>query len=141
MHTTMTVNKKTTYLRLVMQVFALLLLTMPFIALPDVQPAYAQPAAPPAGPPAGPPSGPPASPTAPRRTTLVNPLGTSSISILVGRAINGFLALSGSFALLMFVYGSFTWVTSGGSTVGRLLRMSSFVVGKIGHLARLLRPV
>lgn len=53
--------------------------------------------------------------TAVRRTSLTNPLGTSSITVLVGRAVSAFLGLSGSFALLMFVYGSFTWITSGGS--------------------------
>lgn len=53
--------------------------------------------------------------TAPRRTTLNNPLGTSSITVLVGRATRIFMGVSGSFALLMFVYGGFMWVTSGGN--------------------------
>lgn len=53
--------------------------------------------------------------TAARRTTLRNPLGTSSITVLVGRATRIFMGVAGSFALLMFVYGGFLWVTSGGN--------------------------
>lgn len=53
--------------------------------------------------------------TAARRTTLRNPLGTSSITVLVGRATRIFMGVAGSFALLMFVYGGFMWVTSGGN--------------------------
>ncbi|HTM68502.1 MAG TPA: hypothetical protein VL426_04325 [Candidatus Binatia bacterium] len=83
-----------------------------FVASPIVHEAAAQPAPAPAPAPAPGPTPPPA---APRRTALQNPLGTSNINVLVGRAINGFLGLSGSFALLMFVYGAFTWITSGGS--------------------------
>lgn len=53
---------------------------------------------------------------APRRTSLVNPLGSGvTIQTLVGRATRGLMGLSGSFALLMFVYGGFMWVTSGGN--------------------------
>ncbi len=53
---------------------------------------------------------------APRRTSLTNPLGSGvTIQTLVGRATRGLMGLSGSFALLMFVYGSFVWVTSGGN--------------------------
>ncbi|MBP9749083.1 hypothetical protein KBD18_02665 [Patescibacteria group bacterium] len=43
-----------------------------------------------------------------------NPLGTTSIPVIIGRIINIFLSISGSIALFMFVYGGFTWVTSGG---------------------------
>ncbi|MEY4744115.1 MAG: Type secretion system pilin [Candidatus Parcubacteria bacterium] len=64
----------------------------------------------------------PAAPAAPAggagatRVRLTNPLGAGvTIEVLVGRAIRGFGFLSGSFALLMFVYGGFMWVTSGGN--------------------------
>src|SRR5512142_1273520 len=54
--------------------------------------------------------------SAPRRTSLTNPLGSGvTIQTLVGRATRGLMGLSGSFALLMFVYGAFVWVTSGGN--------------------------
>lgn len=44
-----------------------------------------------------------------------NPLGTTDVAAVLGRIVNVFLGLSGSIALLMFVYGGFTWITSGGS--------------------------
>ncbi|HSD12074.1 MAG TPA: pilin [Patescibacteria group bacterium] len=51
-----------------------------------------------------------------RRTRLTNPLGSGvTIETLAGRAVRGFIGLSGSFALLMFVYGGFMWVTSAGN--------------------------
>jgi hypothetical protein len=34
---------------------------------------------------------------------------------LIGRIINSVMGLVGSIALLMFIYGGFTWMTSGGS--------------------------
>ncbi|HTK05179.1 MAG TPA: pilin [Candidatus Eisenbacteria bacterium] len=105
----MTADKKGTYHRLVLYALGLLLMTLPFITLPNERFALATNDAP------APTNTPAAAPSAPRRTSLVNPLGTSDIKVLVGRAANGFLGLSGSFALLMFVYGSFTWITSGGS--------------------------
>lgn len=57
-------------------------------------------------------------PAAERRTTtrqLSNPLGTSSIPTLVGRGIQILTGVSGSIALLMFVWGGVVWLTSGGS--------------------------
>ncbi|KPJ84830.1 hypothetical protein AMJ57_05345 [Parcubacteria bacterium SG8_24] len=51
----------------------------------------------------------------PKKHTLTNPLGTESIPTLVGRITQIFLGVAGSFALLMFVYGGFVWLTSGGS--------------------------
>ena len=47
--------------------------------------------------------------------TLVDPLGGGSIPEIIGRVISAALGLSGSAALLMFVYGGFLWMTSGGS--------------------------
>ncbi|MFH1315054.1 MAG: pilin [Candidatus Uhrbacteria bacterium] len=46
---------------------------------------------------------------------LTNPLGDVSIPVIIGRVISAALGLSGSAALLMFVYGGFLWLTSGGS--------------------------
>lgn len=53
----------------------------------------------------------------PAARQLTNPLGKgTTIQTLIGRAINIFTGVSGSVALLMFVYGGFLWLTSGGST-------------------------
>ncbi len=46
---------------------------------------------------------------------LCNPLGTDSVQVLIGRVINAVLGVVGSIALLMFVYGGLTWMTSSGS--------------------------
>ncbi|MHB8904076.1 MAG: hypothetical protein ACYC40_03165 [Patescibacteria group bacterium] len=47
---------------------------------------------------------------------LTNPLGTiSTPQALIGRIINTVLGIVGSLALLMFVYGGLTWMTSSGS--------------------------
>jgi hypothetical protein len=49
-------------------------------------------------------------------TCLRNPLGnTTSIPVIVGRIISAALGVVGSLALLMFIYGGFKWLTSGGS--------------------------
>ena len=44
-----------------------------------------------------------------------NPLGTTNIPELIGRIINGVLGIVGSLALLLFIYGGFTWMTAGGN--------------------------
>lgn len=47
--------------------------------------------------------------------TLSSPLGDSlSIPILIGRVIGVLLGISGSAALIMFVWGGFLWLTSSG---------------------------
>jgi hypothetical protein len=46
---------------------------------------------------------------------LTNPLGTTSIPDLIGRIIKGALGVVGSLALLMFIFGGLTWMTSGGN--------------------------
>lgn len=48
------------------------------------------------------------------QTTLDNPIGTSDLRVVVGRIIRALLGLSGTLALLMFVWGGFQWITSGG---------------------------
>ncbi len=45
---------------------------------------------------------------------LYNPLGTSDVRVVIGRVIQAMLGLSGALALLMFVWGGFQWITSGG---------------------------
>jgi len=49
---------------------------------------------------------------------LPNPLGADPsqgvVLTLMGKIANGFIALSGSIALVMFVYGGFLWLTSQG---------------------------
>jgi hypothetical protein len=46
---------------------------------------------------------------------LTNPLGNATPNSLIGRVINAILGVIGSLALLMFVYGGITWMTSSGS--------------------------
>jgi len=47
---------------------------------------------------------------------LQNPLGSiTSPQALIGRIINSVLGVVGSIALLMFVYGGLTWMTSSGN--------------------------
>ena len=47
---------------------------------------------------------------------LVNPLGTTKdIPTLIGKIIAGALGVVGSIALLMFIFGGLTWMTSGGN--------------------------
>lgn len=48
-------------------------------------------------------------------TALPNPLGTvTDISQIVGNVLRAMFGILGSIALLMFIYGGFTWLTSGG---------------------------
>ncbi|MFH1632162.1 MAG: hypothetical protein ABIA47_04080 [bacterium] len=48
------------------------------------------------------------------QVTLTNPLGQTDPRLLISRIINGALSVSGSIALLMFVYGGLVWLTSMG---------------------------
>ena len=45
---------------------------------------------------------------------LDNPLGTDDPRVFIGRLIKGILGLSGSIALLMFVYGGVVYLTAQG---------------------------
>ena len=48
--------------------------------------------------------------------SLSNPLGPNTTpNSIIGRVINAVLGIIGSLALLMFVYGGITWMTSSGS--------------------------
>lgn len=46
---------------------------------------------------------------------LKNPLQVKTFPELIGRILNAALGTVGSLALLMFIYGGFLWLTSGGS--------------------------
>ena len=46
---------------------------------------------------------------------LSNPLGTTSLHVMVGRIIRGLTGIVGSIALLMFVWGGIRWIAAGGS--------------------------
>jgi hypothetical protein len=46
---------------------------------------------------------------------LENPLPTDNPHILIGRAISAILGLTGSLALLIFIYGGVVWLTSAGN--------------------------
>lgn len=51
-----------------------------------------------------------------RVVNLRNPLGnTSDIPAVTGNIIRAILGLVGAVALLMFIYGGFLWLTSGGN--------------------------
>jgi hypothetical protein len=54
-------------------------------------------------------------PTATHAAPLYNPLGTVNVPTLIGRVIQAALGISGSIALLMFVWGGFIWLTSQGN--------------------------
>lgn len=49
--------------------------------------------------------------------SLTNPLGTPGpdIPTLIGQVINAALGVVGSIALVMFIYGGFTWMTAAGN--------------------------
>lgn len=47
---------------------------------------------------------------------LQNPLGsTNSVQALIGKVITAVMGVIGSIALLMFIYGGITWMTSSGN--------------------------
>ncbi len=47
--------------------------------------------------------------------TDLNPIGVTDPRILIGRIINAILGIVGSLALLAFIVGGLTWVTSAGN--------------------------
>lgn len=49
-----------------------------------------------------------------QNSELTNPLGTTDARLIVANIIKGALSISGSIALLMFVYGGFLWMTAAG---------------------------
>jgi len=74
---------------------------------------------------------------------LCNPLtGVTSPQMLIGKIIVAVLGIVGSLALLMFIYGGFTWMTAGGNqesitkgknilvwaTIGLIIIFSSYAI-------------
>ncbi|MDO8598692.1 MAG: pilin [bacterium] len=47
--------------------------------------------------------------------TTANPGGTSDVPHLLGNVLRALFGVLGSIALLMFIYGGFLWLTSGGA--------------------------
>lgn len=47
--------------------------------------------------------------------SLTNPLATTEVSTVIGRLIQALLGITGAIALLMFIWGGFQWLISGGS--------------------------
>jgi len=47
--------------------------------------------------------------------TLPNPLGTDNPNVLIGNIINFVLGFVGTIALVLFIYGGFTWMLSAGA--------------------------
>jgi hypothetical protein len=58
-------------------------------------------------------------PATDKAVSLNNPLTgnktSTDINVLIGQIINGALGLVGSLALLMFIYGGFTWMLAAGN--------------------------
>jgi len=50
------------------------------------------------------------------QVALVNPLGTTDVRVIVGRIISAVLAVSGTIALVMFIYGGLVIMTSNGNS-------------------------
>jgi len=48
------------------------------------------------------------------QVTITNPLGEADPRVIVARVIQGALSVSGTIALLMFVYGGILWMTDMG---------------------------
>lgn len=57
----------------------------------------------------------PATNTTATGVNLVNPLATSDVRVIIGTLIKAALGLSGSLALVMFIWGGFMWLTSNGN--------------------------
>ena len=47
--------------------------------------------------------------------SYTNPLGVVDVRIIIGRVVRAILVIVGALALIMFVYGGFTWLTSAGN--------------------------
>lgn len=51
-----------------------------------------------------------------KSVSLTNPIGTSDVPTLIGKIISAVLGVIGSLALLMVIYGGFTWMLAAGSS-------------------------
>jgi hypothetical protein len=55
--------------------------------------------------------------TGAKTVPLKNPLGDgTTVPVLIGRVITGFLGIVGSLALVMVIYGGFTWMLAAGNS-------------------------
>ena len=50
------------------------------------------------------------------QVTITNPLGDADPRVIVARVIQGALSVSGTIALLMFIYGGMLWMTAMGKS-------------------------
>ncbi len=48
--------------------------------------------------------------------SLTNPITSDDIPSLIGNVIKAILSIVGSLALVMFIYGGFTWMLAGGNS-------------------------
>ncbi len=51
-----------------------------------------------------------------KTVSLTNPIGSSDVPTLIGKIISAVLGVIGSIALLMVIYGGFTWMLAAGSS-------------------------
>jgi hypothetical protein len=64
---------------------------------------------------------------------LTNPLGNiSTPQVFIGTVIKGLLGVTGSIALLMFIYGGFTWMISRGEPAGTKKGLDAMLWATIG---------
>lgn len=54
--------------------------------------------------------------TPPPKISLENPISETSVPVIIGNIVKTILTIVGALALGMFIYGGFTWLTSGGSS-------------------------
>lgn len=54
--------------------------------------------------------------TGAKTVNLNNPLGSADVPTLIGRVIKGVLGIVGSLALVMVIYGGFTWMLAAGNS-------------------------
>lgn len=47
---------------------------------------------------------------------LQNPLGTTDIRAIIGKILKGLMGLSGTIALIVFIYGGFLWMFASGDS-------------------------
>ncbi len=71
-------------------------------------------------------------PTSAELSQKLNPLGTFTPQELLGRVIKSVLGILGSIALVIFLYGGITWMTSMGSSEKIQKSLSTIVWGALG---------
>lgn len=71
-------------------------------------------------------------PTSAELSSKLNPLGSFTPQELVGRVIKSVLGILGSIALVIFLYGGITWMTSMGSSEKIQKALSTIVWGALG---------